>query len=172
MIRDYERVTRQVEAVIDQLNDAASKGEAISIANACKQAHVNEAFLYRILNNIEEYKISDELLERLENARDNVLSVILQRLDEIAEGRIESAVVNGIVQDSGLNVARTSLMLKNMQWKLKNMLPKQFSEQQQSNNQLNINSNNRYNVLLTNMSNDQLKALASMQLLGDQSNEQ
>lgn len=170
MIRDYEKVARQLEAIIKALNEAALNSEAISIAKACDRAEVNQAWLYRILNNIDDYKISDDLLERLADARDKVISVIIQRIDDIVAGDRKSSD-GSILEESGTKVVRDQLILKQEQWKLKNLLPKHFNEG--SNQQviaINDQSNNQYNVLVTNLSQDQLIALASVKLLGDSSN--
>jgi len=186
MKRDYERVARQIESVIAVLNRYSENNQVISIGKACREAGIHEAWLYRVLNNIDDYQLSDELLERLEYARDGVISVIIQRLDSIADCNHHGDSLDSLVQDedsssqssnnkdkdSGTRIARDTLRLKHEQWKYRCLLPKHFNDgvDKTSLAITNNTNNNQYNLLLSNLSPEQLKAIASIKILSQSNN--
>ena len=150
-MKDYEKALMRMEAVRNEIEEAAKDNRYISMTKACKLANVRESYIYRIIDNADEYNIPIEMQDKFIDTKDMLIDVMIQRVRECGEGGEE---------DSALRVARANLTLKSEQWLLKNLLPKKFGD----NTVINVTNNNNEAYILAQQTIDQLDEATIMQI--------
>ena len=156
-MKDYEKAFTRMQAVLDQINLAASENRYISMTKACELAGVNESYIYKVLDNSDEYKIPEIMLDKFQDARDRLIDVMIQRVRRVGKWSEE---------DSPSKIARANLEMKTEAWLLKNLLPKKFGDKVSvDSNNINNTTNNLVLAKVELLDSEVLKQIASAKLI-------
>jgi hypothetical protein len=171
-MRNQALAMQRINAVIHELEEAARNNEVISMTKACKRANVSEVYIYRLIDNADEYQINNEALDRLEYAKDMILDVINQELRAVEIGADTKGCLEGDenynTNDSPLRIARDNIRMKSLTARYKMLLPKTLGDKQGVAVNVNVNNDNRALLIkqtTQQLPNDILKALASIKLI-------
>lgn len=170
-MKDFDKALMRLESVTEIIEEAHRNNINITMTKACKQAGISETYIYRLLDNADDYQLDETLLDRFNYARDCAIDLITQRVREIGQDRYvevvnEEGVVEQVYDDSPLKIARSKINEGSERWLLKTLMPRTFGER--TNVQVTNNTENKHlNVIMQGLTEEQLKALASIRLIGN-----